>query len=124
MIMIMIMIMISVMIQCRKDGDPKLLSPSAPQNAIVFASIGICHCFIAVSWKDYRMLKVVLAGMPFWWVLGPDRSEAARYFVLHWAPKSIRRSRTVWALVKGFTLSYHNTQAILFTIDPYYGNLP
>ena len=31
--------------------------------------------------------------------------------------------RVYWALVKGFNLSYHNKEAILFTIDPHYGNL-
>ena len=29
----------------------------------------------------------------------------------------------VWVLVKGFNLSYHNKETILFTTDPYYGNL-
>ena len=28
-----------------------------------------------------------------------------------------------WVLVKGFNLSYYNKETILFTIDPYYGNL-
>ena len=28
-----------------------------------------------------------------------------------------------WVLVKGFNLSYHNKETILFTIDPHYGNL-
>ena len=28
-----------------------------------------------------------------------------------------------WVLVKGFNLSYHDKETILFTIDPYYGNL-
>ena len=29
----------------------------------------------------------------------------------------------IWILVKGFKLSYDNKETILFTIDPYYGNL-
>ena len=28
-----------------------------------------------------------------------------------------------WALAKGLNLSYHKKEAILFTIDPYHGNL-
>ena len=28
-----------------------------------------------------------------------------------------------WGLVKGLNLSYYNKETILFTIDPYYGNL-
>ena len=28
-----------------------------------------------------------------------------------------------WVIVKGFNLSYQNRETILFTIDPYYGNL-
>ena len=28
-----------------------------------------------------------------------------------------------WLLVEGFSLSYHHQQPILFTIDPYHGNL-
>ena len=28
-----------------------------------------------------------------------------------------------WVLVRGFNLSYHKKETILFTIDPYYGNL-
>ena len=28
-----------------------------------------------------------------------------------------------WALVKGFNLSYYNKETILFTVDPYNGNL-
>ena len=28
-----------------------------------------------------------------------------------------------WVLVKGFDLSYYNQETMLFTIDPYYGNL-
>ena len=32
-------------------------------------------------------------------------------------------SRLVWVLVKGFSLSYHNKETILFTIDPHYGSL-
>ena len=28
-----------------------------------------------------------------------------------------------WAVVKGFNLSYRNKETLLFTIDPYYGNL-
>ena len=28
-----------------------------------------------------------------------------------------------WVLVRGFHLSYHHKETILFTIDPYYGNL-
>ena len=30
---------------------------------------------------------------------------------------------TNWVLVQEFNLSCHNKEAILFTIDPYYGNL-
>ena len=29
----------------------------------------------------------------------------------------------LWVLVQGFNVSYHNEETILFTIDPYYGNL-
>ena len=29
----------------------------------------------------------------------------------------------LWVLVKGLNLSYHNKETILFTIDPYCGNL-
>ena len=28
-----------------------------------------------------------------------------------------------WALVKGFNVSYQNKETILFSVDPYYGNL-
>ena len=28
-----------------------------------------------------------------------------------------------WVLVRGFNLSYHNGETIVFIIDPYYGNL-
>ena len=28
-----------------------------------------------------------------------------------------------WVLVRGFNLSYHNKDTILFTVDPHYGNL-
>ena len=28
-----------------------------------------------------------------------------------------------WALVRGFSLSYHNRETLLLTIDPYCGNL-
>ena len=29
----------------------------------------------------------------------------------------------VWVLVRGFNFSYHNKETIVFSIDPYYGNL-
>ena len=39
-------------------------------------------------------------------------------------PKACRVSkRRNWVLVKGFHLSYQNKEAIVFTRDPYYGNL-
>ena len=28
-----------------------------------------------------------------------------------------------WVLVKGFSLSYHNKETMLFTLDPHYGTL-
>ena len=40
------------------------------------------------------------------------------------SPQSNRRlQRASWVRVKELNLSYHNEETILFTIDPYYGNL-
>ena len=35
--------------------------------------------------------------------------------------ETVRNANT--ALVRGFNLSYHNKETILFTLDPHYGNL-
>ena len=38
--------------------------------------------------------------------------------------KNVQIRGQCWVLeVKGFSLSYHNKETLLFTIDPYYGNL-
>ena len=38
-------------------------------------------------------------------------------------PKARRSSGPLyWVLVRGFSLSYHSKETILFTIDPHYGN--
>ena len=40
----------------------------------------------------------------------------------HWIRQRGMR-QMILGLVKGINLSYHNKETVLFTIDPYYGNL-
>ena len=41
----------------------------------------------------------------------------------HLQEQHASRPLLFWVLVKGFNLSYYNRKTILFTTDPYYGNL-
>ena len=50
-------------------------------------------------------------------VVGPKTSAFRLQATLLW------RGLITWVLVKGFHLSYHKKETVLFTIDPYYGNL-
>ena len=51
------------------------------------------------------------------------------YIYIYMAPRpgAIGENRVfggmLWVLIEGFILSYYNKEAILFTVDPYYGNL-
>ena len=59
------------------------------------------------------------------WVLGVPRPNPLRRNLIFLISKSLAGKKTDigWALVKGFHLSYHNKETIVFTIDPQYGNL-
>ena len=39
------------------------------------------------------------------------------------SPAYLSPMNNIWVLAKGFHLSYHNKETILFTISPYYDNL-
>ena len=63
--------------------------------------------FGIASWVQGLGFRVL--GSVFWdIVIWPSHGVGASIF---------------WVLVRGFNLSYHSKETVLFTIDPHYGNL-